>query len=374
MADLTARQKALINTTKAVAAHTQAQAKAEEAARTAPVTGTTTGYDEVTGDWMVETPDGGQLRAQSLSNASLANKRLAIQRFSDSQKTTVNTPPTDADGSWVVNELEALQRDVVALGAVQVKDRDPSGAADARYPGDKWLNNTTPALFIWDAAAQLWLETGGVEVQVLAAAPTTAPDTDQAIAFVRDPKEIYVWDTTIATPAWLGPYGGGGGGGFDGVFLSGYLSQFIPRNGSAIINWATGGLSEVRDTNNYFDSAQGARITLAASGIYRFTLNTAVPYATQSTSEETNWAVELRVKNPSATTVRNYYMSVNVISDRAIIDLLGSVVLNEPIMFEAPVANCYLEVFAVNECSATGPNFDFGGLANWSSATVEKVA
>ena len=158
---LTARERSRIATAQAVAAATQAQAEAEKAARVAPVTGTATGYDAITGDWLVETPDGGTLRTQSLSNASLAGKRLPIQRFADSQTSTVNTPPTEADGSWVVSELEALQRDVVALGAVQVQDRDPEGAADARYPGDKWLNNTTPALFVWDAAAATWVETGG---------------------------------------------------------------------------------------------------------------------------------------------------------------------------------------------------------------------
>jgi len=161
MTELTARERSRIATAQAVAAATQAQAEAEKAARVAPVTGTVIGYDDVTGDWLVETPDGGTLRTQSLSNASLAGKRLPIQRFADSQTSTVNTPPTEADGSWVVSELEALQRDVVALGAVQVQDRDPEGAADARYPGDKWLNNTTPALFVWDAAAEDWVEAGG---------------------------------------------------------------------------------------------------------------------------------------------------------------------------------------------------------------------
>lgn len=159
--DLTAKQRSLIATTKAVSSANLAQADAEKTARSTPVTGTVTGYDEVTGDWLVETPDGGTLRTQSLSNASLAGKRLPIQRFSDSQTSTVNTPPTDADSSWVVNEIEALQRDVVALGAVQLQDRDPDGAADARYNGDKWLNTLEDSLFVWVQETETWRAIGG---------------------------------------------------------------------------------------------------------------------------------------------------------------------------------------------------------------------
>ncbi|MBW4484877.1 MAG: hypothetical protein KME14_20270 [Tildeniella torsiva UHER 1998/13D] len=158
---ISARQRSLIATAQATAAATQAQAEAEKKARDQPITGTATGYDPVTGDWLVSTPDGGTVRAQSLTNGALVGKRLPVQRFADSQTSAVNAPPTDADQGWVVGELEALQRDVVALGAVQLQPRDPDGVADARYDGDKWLNTETNDLSIWVQETEDWRAVSG---------------------------------------------------------------------------------------------------------------------------------------------------------------------------------------------------------------------
>ena len=208
--DTTARQRAIIAAEKAKSAAAMDAAKKEETARNADITVVATSYDATTGDWVASTPDGGTVRAQSLTNGSLSGLRLPLQRFPGSQTARINAPPTDADIGWVVAELEAIQRDMVQVLAVQVQDRDPEGVADARYPGDKWLNNTSNSLFIWDAENQNWALISGGEILVLDAPPAEPPDGSNALAFVRDPKETYVWDADAATPAWLGPYGGGG--------------------------------------------------------------------------------------------------------------------------------------------------------------------
>jgi hypothetical protein len=115
MAEMSARQRSLIATSKAVTAGTQAQAETEKKAREQPITGTATGYDPITGDWFVSTPDGGTIRAQSLTNGALIGRRLPIQRFGDSQTSSVNAPPTDPDQGWIVAEMELLQQDLFQL-------------------------------------------------------------------------------------------------------------------------------------------------------------------------------------------------------------------------------------------------------------------
>jgi len=78
--------------------------------------------------------------------------------------------------------------------------------------GQAALNKDSNQLFVWEANEEAWLgPVGDAEILVLDAAPTVAPDRSKAVAFVRSPKEAYVWDAAAATPAWIGPYGGGGG-------------------------------------------------------------------------------------------------------------------------------------------------------------------
>jgi hypothetical protein len=118
----TARQRALINADAARAAGQFAAARQEERARTAPITGAAAGYDPVTGDWLITTPDGGQIRAQSLTDGALVGKRLPVQRFGDSQTSAVNAPPSNAGGGGstpVISQIEAAQKDVVNLLGIE---------------------------------------------------------------------------------------------------------------------------------------------------------------------------------------------------------------------------------------------------------------
>jgi hypothetical protein len=122
---ITARQQALINADKATATGKIAQAKTEEAQRTAPVTGTAAGYDPVTGDWLITTPDGGTIRAQALTDGALVGKRLPLQRFGDSQTSAVNAPPSGSNGGAggnVISQIEAAQRDVLNVLAIEQID------------------------------------------------------------------------------------------------------------------------------------------------------------------------------------------------------------------------------------------------------------
>ena len=161
---LTARQRVMIESAKAKAAAAKNAAEQEKADRSKPISVTATGYDPTVGDYLVETPDGGTLRARSLTNGALIGRRLPLQRFDGSQTTNVNAPPTDADAGWILAEMEAMQRDLVRLSAVQLSEDDPVDAGSARYDGDKWLNFATNVLYIWVAGADEWQQVSGSAV------------------------------------------------------------------------------------------------------------------------------------------------------------------------------------------------------------------
>lgn len=138
---VTSRQQALINADKAAAAGNNALAKQEEAQRTAPVTGTAAGYDPITGDWLISTPDGGTIRAQSLTDGALVGKRLPVQRFGDSQTSAVSAPPAgNAGGGNPTSQIEAAQRDVVNLLATESMPFriEPAVAADGSFVLDPY--------------------------------------------------------------------------------------------------------------------------------------------------------------------------------------------------------------------------------------------
>jgi hypothetical protein len=118
---ITARQQALINADKAAATGKMAQAKTEEAQRTAPITGTAAGYDPITGDWLIATPDGGTIRATPTTEGALTGKRLAVQRFGSSQTSRVSGEPLGGGGGGgtVTSQIEAMGRDVVNLLAIE---------------------------------------------------------------------------------------------------------------------------------------------------------------------------------------------------------------------------------------------------------------
>jgi len=144
---VSARQRSLIATEKAKAAARTQSAAVESDARKAPITGTAEGYDEDTGDYFITTPDGGTIRAQSLSNGALVGRRLSVQRFAGSQTSTVNAPPTDADSGWIVAEMEALQRDLfILLGADERTIGIESPVAAQVYP--VVARNDAPRVFV----------------------------------------------------------------------------------------------------------------------------------------------------------------------------------------------------------------------------------
>jgi hypothetical protein len=166
---ISARQQTLINVSKAKAANLSQLAKAEEKSRTAPITGVVSSYDAETGDWLITTPDGGTLRAQSLSNGTLAGQRLPISRFGNAQTTTVDAPATDADLSWVLKEIEVAQAENLTLGTHQQIDTDPNDTAGdgsgtkhpRRYDRDLLWSTSTNAMYRWNSTAAEWEALGG---------------------------------------------------------------------------------------------------------------------------------------------------------------------------------------------------------------------
>lgn len=118
----TARQKILIRAAMAEAQMRVDMAKKEEAQRTEPIAGGVAGYDAVTGDWQVRTPSGGLVRAQLMSDGSPTGKLLPVQRFANSQTSAINAPPSGNRGGNVTTQIEAAQRDVVNLLALEQID------------------------------------------------------------------------------------------------------------------------------------------------------------------------------------------------------------------------------------------------------------
>jgi hypothetical protein len=107
----TARQRVLIAAAQAKAANLAKLAEDEKAGRVRPITGGVTGYDPVTGDFIVATPDGGEIRAQNLSTGAPTGS-VPVQRFPGSQRASFNAPPSQGDQGAILAEIEASQRDV----------------------------------------------------------------------------------------------------------------------------------------------------------------------------------------------------------------------------------------------------------------------
>lgn len=131
----TARERALIAVEKAKAAAAIENAKREADARDQPVTVTVASYDPTTGDWLTTTPDGGTVRAQSLTNGALTGLRLPLQRFPGSQTARINAPPSAADNGPILAEIESAQRDLFnILGAEERTIGIESPTAGQVYP------------------------------------------------------------------------------------------------------------------------------------------------------------------------------------------------------------------------------------------------
>ena len=138
MTSTTARQRAIIAAEQAKSVAAVNAARQEQIARDADITVVATSYDATTGDWVASTPDGGTVRAQSLTNGSLSGLRLPLQRFPGSQTARINAPPTDADSGWVVSEMESSQRDMYQLLGVEAFPFRLDGQPDGTYVIDPY--------------------------------------------------------------------------------------------------------------------------------------------------------------------------------------------------------------------------------------------
>ena len=132
MTELNARQRSLIASNESRTAGQLYAASREAERRAAPVTGTVSGYDATTGDYLISTPDGGTLRTQSLTDGSLVGLRLPVQRFGDSQTSTVDARPAQG-GAVDATTVETAQRDTVALLGVETLDFRIEAPEDTTY-------------------------------------------------------------------------------------------------------------------------------------------------------------------------------------------------------------------------------------------------
>jgi hypothetical protein len=132
MATTNAQQQALIAAQQARIAGQLHAAQRESEQRSAPVTGVVAGYDSTTGDYLISTPDGGTIRAQSLTDGALVGLRVPVQRFGDSQTSVVNAKPAQGSNDGAAS-IESAQRDVVNLLAVETLDFRIDAPEDTTY-------------------------------------------------------------------------------------------------------------------------------------------------------------------------------------------------------------------------------------------------
>jgi hypothetical protein len=133
----TARQRVLIAAEQAKAANLAKLAEDEKAGRVRPITGGVTGYDPVTGDFIVGTPDGGEIRAQNLSTGAPTGS-VPVQRFPGSQRASFNAPPSQGDQGAILAEIEAAQRDVFNALADEAFPFRLDGQPDGTYTIDPY--------------------------------------------------------------------------------------------------------------------------------------------------------------------------------------------------------------------------------------------
>lgn len=178
-----AREQCLIEADKAKSQAKTNAAKTEETRRTEPITGTVVGYDSETGSYLIETPDGGIIRAQNMGNGAPVGLRQPIQRFAGSQSTRFTTPTTTTGGSSV-SQVEAVQRDTINLLAVETIDIRIEAPENTEY---------TIAPYQHYAVR--------IETVIVDGAPTvtTTPAVGE-VAAVGDPISITVADSDPDTP------------------------------------------------------------------------------------------------------------------------------------------------------------------------------
>jgi hypothetical protein len=199
---LTATEKALISAQRQQATYQVQQSQSERDSRTAPVTGTVAGYDPVTGDWLVDTPDGGQIRARSLSNANLSGQRLPIQAFGGSLTAAVDAPPvTNFDAVYAsIDEVTEKLYGLISPGMLS-GDVDPDEDVLARVDNDLYYNTTDDTLFRWDVEAEEWaIIPTAAGVLVGADAPgATVARADNDLYYSTTHQALWRWNTGTST-------------------------------------------------------------------------------------------------------------------------------------------------------------------------------
>jgi hypothetical protein len=195
----------------------QRQALREERQRSAPITGRAEEYDTTTGDWLLSTDTGGRVRAQLNSNGAPLG-RVHLARAEDAQICEINSPPSEADLSPLIDQINGLSESLTALNGARPVGRDPNTAGNpvlARYPNE--LINWDGALYVWDVSLGSWVAVGGgggAPAQLVAGNPNTLGTTPRGggtdLAINTSDQSLWYWDTTGAE--WAALSGGGGGG------------------------------------------------------------------------------------------------------------------------------------------------------------------
>lgn len=129
----TARKRSLLMADMEKARLKYEQSRREFEARQRPVTATLAGYDPVSGSYLVETLDGGTIRAQNLGDGAPVGLRLSVQRFADSQTSSFLTRPSRNAGNNV-SQVEAMGQGVVNLLATQERTITIQGPTVQQYP------------------------------------------------------------------------------------------------------------------------------------------------------------------------------------------------------------------------------------------------
>jgi len=195
----------------------QKEASAELEQRQESPTGRATQYDTTTGDWLVQLPSGGTVRAQLNSNGAPIG-RVPVQRNRDSQISSISAPPTNSDFASLIEQIDILSRTLVEMMAANIEAGDPNnettpGVLDIppRYPNDLYYDRDSGTLFrwnadllndpsnpLWEPLFQLWQGFTGV--------PAATVFVDGAIA-INSSGELYTGD--VSENEWAQLSGGG---------------------------------------------------------------------------------------------------------------------------------------------------------------------
>lgn len=111
----TARQEALSLAATQRRLRQDVERQQEEAARTAPISGTPVGRNRLTGAFQLATRDGGIVEAQSLTTGPLSGE-LPLQRYPGSERAFVDAPPAaPPDIATLTREIQRLNAEIQRL-------------------------------------------------------------------------------------------------------------------------------------------------------------------------------------------------------------------------------------------------------------------